>query len=77
MIIWRMMTYVGDRGIRNVWWLKEYMMTYMVNREYVDDRGIWMYDDIQVEMTNHRSVWWHIWLKEIKNAWWLIRIIEI
>ena len=43
----------------DVWWLKGYMMTYMVNREYVDDRGIRMYDDIQIGMKNHRSVWWH------------------
>ena len=59
MIIWCMMTYVDDQGIRNVWWLKGYMMTYMVNREYVDDRDIRMYDDIQIGMTNHRSLWWH------------------
>ena len=77
MIIWCMITYVDDRGIRTVWWLKGYVMTYMVNREYVNDRGLWMYDDIQVGMMNHRSVWWHIWLKEIKNARWLIWIIEI
>ena len=55
MNIWCTMTYVVNWGIENVWWLKGYITTYKVNREYVDDRDMRIYDDIPEWRMIHRN----------------------
>ena len=47
--------------------LKGCIMTYKVNREYVDDRDIGTYDDIQEWMMKHRNAWCLMWLIKLSG----------